>query len=212
MSYGSSNSSKITGKPSNLTETTKSDIGFPTILPPQKPVTMNTHTLLQKPINMLPSPLVHQQKPVNMFAPTAECLQKPVNMIKTSTPLQQNPVGSSNHLLKQSTLITTKTLQSTVITVGMADEKNTENISIGYKTTVETIAVPSVTTANEDMGKHTTEKSYLNQSKFTSESYEKTSKSHSIKFRNSTTQKMGGESVFKLLKHEIQNANIICHV
>jgi hypothetical protein len=179
---------------------------------------------------MLQSPLVHQQKPVNMFAPTAECHQKPINMIKTSTPLQQNPLGSTVILLAKSTLITTKTILGTVDTVGMTDEQTTENSSNGYQTTVETISVHSSKTAGEDLGKQTTEKAYLNQPNFTSESYEnvvKTSTSQSIispeqarissvspgdKFRNSTTQKMGGESVFKLLKQEIHNAKIICHV
>ena len=76
-----------------------------------------------------------------------------------------------------------------------------------------------MTTAGEDMGKQRTESSYLNQAKCTSETYENispeqariTSVSPSNKYRNTTTQKMGGESVFKLLKHEILNAKIICY-
>ena len=192
---------------------------------------MNTNTLSQKPINRLPGPAIHQQQPVNMLASTAESHQKPINMIKTSKPLQQNSNGKSTSLLKKYIMITTKTIQSTDHIVSITkDEKTTSNKSYYDKTKLETTAVPSMTTAGEDLGKQTTEKSYLNKAFFTSESYEnmvKTSTRHasispeqaritsvfpSNRSRNTTTQKIGGESVFKLLSHEIQNANIIFHV
>ena len=108
---------------------------------------MNTNTLLQKPINMLPSTKCHH-----------------VNMIKNVTSPQQNPVDNTTNLPKTSTKITTKTMQCTLHTVGMANAQTT-----------------SVTTEGEIFGKQTTEKSYQNKAEVTPKSYENlvmTSTSH----------------------------------